>query len=221
VGEQIASEAVPTQLQSSLKIGDYQDMERAVMQFTPAIKKIEAQIAAQRAEVKEVGAELAPEVYVRAERSYADTASTMSNQLNTSRVYFGFTTHLGAGLSSLQRVESIKTRMIANEMQLQDAKVNLSEQIASEWNNFDSARTRTPILIQALESTQNTFDSTARQFMAGRKSWLEVMNAAREVQQAEFDLADSKAAQIQYQWRLILMSNSLEKILETSVSASE
>ena len=48
---------------------------------------------------------------------------------------------------------------------------------------------------------------TARQFLAGRKSWLEVMNAVREIQQAESQLIEAQTNQMQLSWRLTILAD--------------
>ena len=40
---------------------------------------------------------------------------------------------------------------------------------------------------------QAVFDSYARQYVAGRKGWIDVLNAVREISQSQFALADAEA----------------------------
>jgi len=49
--------------------------------------------------------------------------------------------------------------------------------------------------------------------LAGRRSWVEVMNTARELSQAELELADLKAAKVLSYWRLSFLVNGLEGTL--------
>jgi outer membrane protein TolC len=42
--------------------------------------------------------------------------------------------------------------------------------------------------------------------LAGRKSWLEVMNAVREIQQAESQLIEAQTNQMQLSWRLTILA---------------
>jgi adhesin transport system outer membrane protein len=49
--------------------------------------------------------------------------------------------------------------------------------------------------------------------LAGRKSWVEVMNSARELAQAETDLADLLTARVLLSWRLALYTQGLDSLL--------
>jgi len=61
-----------------------------------------------------------------------------------------------------------------------------------------------------LTSQEQVMLSHDRQFLAGRKSWTEVLNAARELSQAQAQLTDVKANHIAVSWRLALFVNGLD-----------
>jgi adhesin transport system outer membrane protein len=52
-------------------------------------------------------------------------------------------------------------------------------------------------------------DSYDRQFLAGRKTWLDVMNAARELIQTQVQIADSRATELVTSWRLVIHTQGL------------
>jgi adhesin transport system outer membrane protein len=56
-------------------------------------------------------------------------------------------------------------------------------------------------------------DSWDRQFLAGRKTWVEVMNAARELAQAHTALAEVEVALVVASWRLAVLSEGVPAIL--------
>jgi adhesin transport system outer membrane protein len=58
--------------------------------------------------------------------------------------------------------------------------------------------------------------SYERQFLAGRKSWLDVMNAARELAQTETQLADLVSTQVLVTWRLVLNTGGVDAIAKAS-----
>ena len=65
------------------------------------------------------------------------------------------------------------------------------------------------ITLRAGEITAEVFDSFARQFVIGRKSWLEVLNAVRESTQAQLAVADARAQQLAAALRLQLLTGAL------------
>jgi adhesin transport system outer membrane protein len=68
-------------------------------------------------------------------------------------------------------------------------------------------------LLAGLASTQAMVASWDRQFLAGRKTWVEVMNAARELAQAQTALAEVEAAYVVSSWRLAVLSEGVPAIL--------
>ena len=55
---------------------------------------------------------------------------------------------------------------------------------------------RLAALMTYLESSDNIARAWNRQFIAGHKTWLDVMNAVREQSQLEGQIADAKASQM-------------------------
>ena len=55
---------------------------------------------------------------------------------------------------------------------------------------------------KASEGSEKVLESYQRQFQAGRKSWLDLLNAVRELAQNEYALADAKAGMVSAMNRL-------------------
>jgi adhesin transport system outer membrane protein len=49
-------------------------------------------------------------------------------------------------------------------------------------------------LDQSVRGSDKVLESYQRQFQAGRKSWLDLLNAVRELAQNQYALADAKAS---------------------------
>jgi adhesin transport system outer membrane protein len=47
--------------------------------------------------------------------------------------------------------------------------------------------------MQASDISSDVFDSYARQYVIGRKSWIDVLNAVRETVQAQYTVDDARA----------------------------
>jgi adhesin transport system outer membrane protein len=56
-------------------------------------------------------------------------------------------------------------------------------------------------------------DSWDRQFLAGRKTWVEVMNAARELAQAQTALAEVEVGYVVATWRLAVLAEGVPAII--------
>ncbi len=196
-------------------------LEDQVLQRAPALQKQLAQVQAQQAEYQERRAELLPEVYLRVERlnSHYDSAAMSSS--GSTRYSIGLNTRLGAGLSSLTALESFERRMEAAQAELESTRRNLREQVQTDWAQWNSLQVRIPALQRSLQASQATAEAWDRQFLAGRKSWLEVMNTARELLQAELELADAQSAQVQLSWRLALFSLGWQDTLNAAAPAND
>jgi adhesin transport system outer membrane protein len=64
------------------------------------------------------------------------------------------------------------------------------------------------VLKHALVSSQSIQQAYDRQFVSGKKSWLDVMNAARELAQTETQLADATGGLLASSWRLGMLTTA-------------
>jgi adhesin transport system outer membrane protein len=79
-----------------------------------------------------------------------------------------------------------------------------------------SADSRMASVQASLVSAKELSESYDRQFLAGRKSWLDVMNAARELAQTETLLADLISTQVIVTWRLALTAGGTEAVTQVA-----
>ncbi|MDB9949680.1 TolC family protein, partial [Porticoccaceae bacterium] len=64
---------------------------------------------------------------------------------------------------------------------------------------------------QLVSATTEVVSSYLRQYTVGRKSWLDVLNAQREVVQAQHTLADYEAIELIASYQIRLLSGALNK----------
>lgn len=178
-----------------------------------ALRKISAQQEALQHELKERRGELSPELNLRVEHQKSPTAygaDTVSND----RIYIVMTSQFGAGLSNFSVLEGVRKRQAALQAEYESVQRNVLEVAQSEQEQMSAAAARLPHLRNALASSEQTAAAWDRQFLAGRRSWVEVMNAARETAQAEIELADTLAARSASQWRMSVYCGDLPSLLE-------
>lgn len=219
IGQPIDADDIPTQHLQFQPAGLPQ-LEQEALAQSPALQRLQAQQSAQQAELREREAELWPELYVRAEHvrnQYANSALTSAGE---NRLYFGLSSRLGAGLSSWKVMESLQKRLLAAQAEQEANRRVLQEQVQTDWESRQSLAMRIPALEKSLEATRSTSEAWSRQFLAGRKSWLEVMNAERELMQADLELVDAKATLTMVEWRLALLSQGVEKILQNRIQTA-
>ena len=134
---------------------------------------------------------------------------TLSAVLDT-----GDTSRFGAGLSSLSNVEAARTQHAAALTEIEAQSRTVSEQILADYAIAVSIVSRLASIQASLKAAADVTTSYDRQFLAGRKSWLDVMNAARELAQTETQLADLQATQLVVTWRLDAYTRGIDTVSE-------
>jgi adhesin transport system outer membrane protein len=160
--------------------------------------------------IAERRADLSPEVYIRAERQFGN--DTVSNTAQGNRVFIGLSSRFGAGLSSLSGIAGAKSQHQAALAEVEVQRLSVSEQVLADYALATSLESRLDPLKASMDAAGEVAKSYDRQFLAGRKSWLDVMNAARELAQTETQLADIQSAQIIATWRLAIYTKGLATV---------
>lgn len=184
----------------------------AAREQSPSLAKTRAQAVAAEADIQIARASLSPEVFVRLERQYGNLYA--SGQAPVNRVFVGLSTALGGGLSGLSGIDAAQAqhRAVLEDMQAQQ--LALEDQVQVDYTLARAAQARLADLESARRSAAEVLDSYERQFLAGRKQWLDLMNTAREQAQSDAQLADAMGAHQLANWRLALMSRGVDSVIE-------
>jgi adhesin transport system outer membrane protein len=180
------------------------DMAFAV---SPALRRAQAETQVQKAVIAERRANLSPEVFLRVERQYGNPS--IRNADPEDRIVLGVDSRFGAGLSSLSNVKGAKAQYQAALAEVDVQRRAVSESVLSDYALANSSKVRLDALRASLNAAKQVSVSYDRQFLAGRKTWLDVMNAARELAQTEAQLADIQSAQVVVTWRLDIYTRGL------------
>ena len=186
-------------------------LEQALGQ-SAALQKAQSQVRVQEATVVERRADLLPEIYLRAERQYGNF--NFANGAPVNRFFVGVSSRLGAGLSGLSNVAAARSQLEAALAEVQVQTRNLIEQVLADHAQFMATERRLASMQASLRSAQSVSESLDRQFLAGRKTWLDVMNAARELAQTEAQIADLLSTQVVVSWRLSFYTQGIEAVTQ-------
>lgn len=106
----------------------------------------------------------------------------------------------GMGLSASGRVKAANARITASEQTLAVAEEDLLRQARSFYQQIHLHSDLTQMYGQTVEQVQSVIDSYSRQYEAGRKTWIEVLNMHKEY-------TDQRLSQVQseYQWQLFAL----------------
>jgi len=128
---------------------------------------------------------------------------------NLDRLMLTANMQIGAGLSIMPGVEAARARAEAAALERESATRDLAQQVSVDWSNYVAARARVVQASKASLISDIVFESYTRQYTAGRKSWLDVMNSVREASQSKDMIIDVYAQMIGSGLRLLVLTGRL------------
>lgn len=182
--------------------------------WSPILRRLGFEEDAAHAEVELKKASYKPQVSLRYENSHASAALNGIPAHTTGRLMLVVEAQTGAGLSALSGVEAAVGRWDAVRQQREAALRDLHERLSIDWDEFQAARARLENAALASKSAREVFESYTRQYTAGRKTWLDVLNTVREATLADVAATDAGAQAAGAALRLKLLSGALTGMSE-------
>lgn len=170
------------------------------LENSPLIRRLECVAELQLAEMAEKRAALQPEVYVRAEHQRGNY--TYANTPNTNRVIVGFSASTGAGFGVAYQLAALQNKHDGVLQEIETARRSVLEAVQTDFWNATAKQSKASMLLLNLESSKEIQAAWERQFINGKKTWNDVMNAARETSQAELAVIENEMAWLQSLARL-------------------
>lgn len=166
-------------------------------------------LEAQKAEkaISSSKASLWPDVSLRIEQQVGHFALKDSSPSMT--LLLGIKSQFGAGLSTFSDIKSNTAKLRSSKMDVESKKRQIKQTVVESHISERSLRSRIKAARITLDAAEKVFDSYSRQFLAGRKSWLELMNSLREMTADKVELADLSAALVVTSSRLDIYVNGL------------
>ncbi len=213
VGYAVTADMLDTGSSSAREIG--MSMQENIVKAgvrSPEIKKACGQLKIARAEIDESKSNLWPTISLKAESQYGNSTYVDADPEN--RVFINVSSSFGAGLSSFSEVKAAQSKGDAALEEIEAVRRNISDQIVSDYTMMLSYKARIAALESSLFTSKRVFESYSRQFLAGRKQWLDIMNAARDLINVEVKLADALSSRMVVTWRLEIMTHGPLSILK-------
>jgi adhesin transport system outer membrane protein len=176
---------------------------------SPVALRLKSQLKIQEAELEEKRAAYQPEVYLRAEHQRGNYA--FANAQNVNRLFIGVTATTGAGLSMQNQLASLMAKHDSAQHEIALTQRLLSETVQSDVLNLIARQSKAEELKLNLESLQDIQTAWLRQFDSGRKTWIEVMNAAQETMQSQMTLIENDTSMQLSYWRLQILAFGLAR----------
>lgn len=164
----------------------------------PSVQKTQASVLAAQASVRAQRASRYPDIYAQYQYQIQKKGGGNGD------LGLGLSYDPGAGLSSFALSDAASHRVTALRQSQEVARRTVAENIATLYQQFVSARDQELSLTAAVAGANLVLGSYERQFIAGRKSWLEVLNAAREESQYKQQLLQTQTQMIGAYYKLMV-----------------
>lgn len=178
-----------------------------------AVKIAQGDVAITKAQLEAKSAQRWPTIYVRVNKPLGNPYPE-ANVSNGTTVFVGVRYTPGAGFATGLEADAIRERVSAVKQSVDAAVLEQREAIMNDIEQFSAAQRQLPALRSAVQGAQQVLDSYSRQFTAGRKTWIDLLNAVRELSQNQYAQADSRAAMSASFYRLKLRMGLFDLNLE-------
>jgi len=200
---------------SIIKFQDNQsNLRRRALLNSPLIKQVKAESLVTEAEIKQSKANLYPTVNLKVEKQWGNF--TTKDSENESRIFLEFNSSFGAGLSNLSKTRKIENRHQSLKARIEDEEKQAIQQVKLDWMNSISLEKQKSLFESSIANTEQVRKSYYRQFLAGRKTWREVMSSIREVSELESKLAGVYKEMIATNWRIFVYVEGIDTIVASS-----
>lgn len=162
----------------------------------PSIRRLQAETLVAEADRKLSKASIYPQVGVQ--YTY--------NRFEGSGVGVAVQAQTNGGLSPVAQANAAAARRNASQFRVTVAEREAREAVILDIVENTAAQAQVASSIDAAQASSNVTDSFMRQFITGRRTWLDVMNAVRESNAARITLADAEIRAMSSAARLLVRS---------------
>jgi adhesin transport system outer membrane protein len=175
---------------------------------SPTLRRLSFEEEAANAEIASKRSVYMPQLALRLEstKGLESVGLTLDN-----RAMLVLLAQPGAGLSAKSGADAAVARRQAVRMAREAAERDTRERITLDWNEWVAAPLRLENANQARAMSTEVSESYARQYTAGRKTWIDVLNAVREATQSELAADDAQAQMLAASLRLRALTGTLTR----------
>lgn len=173
-----------------------EDLVQAALTCDPGIRRLRAETQVAEADRRLSRAAIFPQLGVQLSHDrVSGTGVGLAVQAQTN-----------GGLSPLAAANAAAARKIASEFRVTVAERETREATILDLVENTASKAQVESSLDAAASSSNVTDSFMRQFITGRRTWLDVMNAVRESNAARTTLADAEINAMSSAARLLIRS---------------
>jgi adhesin transport system outer membrane protein len=210
VGTNLTNTDLINDISKPIKIPSRADGIQTLLNFSPTVQKMQFEAKAAEALADQTRGQALPQVSFQALRQIGNAYTPGWPAYNSYGLVVQFTP--GNGFSSITNASAAYERAKSSEIQIETAKREVRDRLNSDFNEYEFSLLKKENLERSAELAINISDSYDRQYLVGRKSWLDLMNAIREQAQNLMALADANAGMLGSSYRIAVSTKSIELI---------
>lgn len=179
---------------------------KSMINTHPTLKKFDAQLEYAEAEKSKAKSVFWPNISIKAERGVGSSSLYYDSPTDETMVYVAVQLSPGAGLSAFSGVETAEAKIMQVRQEKLSKQQDLINKVMYAYNDYISSTNRIESQSGSIGSSQKVFASYTRLFLAGKRQWLDLVNASRELTQNEMAFADTKSTLLVSAYQLALLS---------------
>lgn len=211
VGERLSGQSLMAPVPSASVWADVESAIDAVLEYSPTLRRLSAEIELAQTDVVIKKSLVMPQVSLRYEK-YEGSATVLAFD----RWLVVMEYQPGSGLSSLPGMDAASKRVGVAQSALETSQRDLADKATAFFNEMSAYAAQSEGAHQYAKAATAVMASYLRQYKAGRKSWLEVFNAQREMAQARYTDIDTTAGVVLSRYKLDILAGRLTRASLTS-----
>lgn len=200
IGEPVARNQLMVKLAKPVSLPNRMEGIYKAQANSASVQRSKFEADAIEQEAKEIRAQALPQLSFQVQRQIGNAYYPGAQGFNAYGLVLSYAP--GGGLSTVASASAAVGRARAAALQVETVKRELTEKLNSEYNEYEFSLLKKENFQRSAGLTGEIADSYDRQYLVGRKSWLDLMNSVRENAQTRMQLAETEAAIIGASQRL-------------------
>jgi adhesin transport system outer membrane protein len=177
----------------------------------PALQRNSAEISLAEDEMRQKKGDAWPNIYMRLERQFTDAGSGgFDTKSVDTKLYLGLQYSPGPGMSLSSQIQAAQSKIAALQQDRESIRRDLQDRINTDWRDHITTAARLNHSKTVVHAATDVLDAYTRLFVVGRRGWLDVLNAARELSLAEQVLSDLQAQLVVGNYRLLMYQGQFD-----------
>ena len=206
VGEDFNQVLLTENMPKYLELPTRDDVLSQAIEVSNTLNRMRAESEAAKADAIIARAQSFPQVSLQAQKQNGN--QYVANQPGISSIGFVVQYNTDSGFATVASSMSAYTRAQATATNIETSKKDLIEHINSDYTEYEFSKLKSDTLYQADKLNAKLIESYSRQYLAGKKSWIDLMNGVREMTQTKVTVVDMEASLLTSSWRLFISINA-------------